>query len=79
MNCVLPEGLEPVLVCVQVVLVGGGLALSQAVYVKDGHQVVQLVVAGEGKGLPDGSLGALPITDQAVHTVAVWKFYILGL
>ena len=45
------------------------LALPQPVDVEDGHQVVQLVVSGERHGLPDGALGALAVSDQAVGAV----------
>jgi len=47
----------------------GGVALAEPVDVKHGHEVVELVEAGEGEGLPDGAFRTLPVTHQAVHTV----------
>lgn len=46
------------------------VALAQSVDVQDGHQVVQLVVGGEGHGLPHGALGELAIAQQAEDPVA---------
>lgn len=46
------------------------VALAQPVDVQDGHQVVQLVVGGEGHRLPHGALGELAIAEQAEDPVA---------
>lgn len=51
-----PEGLAALLVDVHLVLQRGRVTLAQAVDVKDGDKVVQLVDAGEGHGLPHGAL-----------------------
>lgn len=50
------EGLAALLVDVHLVLQRGRVTLAQAVDVKDGDKVVQLVDAGEGHGLPHGAL-----------------------
>lgn len=73
-----PEGLATLLVDVHLVLQGGGVALAQAVDVKNGNQVVQLVDAGEGHGLPHGALGQLPVAQHAVDTVAVQRWWVRG-
>lgn len=49
------------------------LALTQTVNVQDGHQVVQLIVGGEGHGLPHRALRQLSITQQAEHPVAAHR------
>lgn len=51
-------------------LQGHGIRLAQTVDVHDGHQVVELVVGGEGHGLPDRALRHLTIPQQAEDTVA---------
>lgn len=65
-----PKGLTAPLVLLHVVLEWRRVALTQAVDVQDGHQVVQLVVRGEGHRLPHGAFGELAITQQAEHPVA---------
>jgi len=65
-----PEGFAALAVDLHVVLQGRRLALAQPVDVHYGHQVVQLVVRGEGHGLPDGALRALAVAHHAVHAVA---------
>uniref|UniRef100_A0AAQ5XP04 Uncharacterized protein n=1 Tax=Amphiprion ocellaris TaxID=80972 RepID=A0AAQ5XP04_AMPOC len=40
---------------------------------KDGHQVIQLVVGGEGHGLPHRALRQLSIPQQAEHPIAAWR------
>ena len=69
-NGVEPKGVEPLPVHLHLVLERRGLALSESVHVHDGDQVVQLVVAGEGGGLPHAPLGALPVPHEAVDPVA---------
>ena len=50
---------------------GCGFALAQPVHIKDGHQVVQLVVPGKVHCLPDGALCRFTISNDTVHTVAL--------
>ena len=64
------ERLHPGTVDVDVVLEGGGLALSESVHVDDSNEVVKTVVASKGGSLPDTTLGTLPITHHTVDTVA---------
>lgn len=64
------ERLHPLLVDVHLMLQRGRLRLTKAVDVKDGHQVVQFVVGAEVEGLPNGTLGALSITNQTEGAVA---------
>ncbi len=64
------EGLSALLVGVKIVLQAGGLALAKTVDVKDGNQVVELVVRREGHGFPDATLRRLTVTNDAIHTVA---------
>lgn len=52
----IPKGLTTLLVDVQLVLQWGRVTLAQAVDVKNGDEVVQLVDAGEGHGLPHRAL-----------------------
>jgi hypothetical protein len=56
-------------VFVDVMPVHGLLSLSEGVHIEEEGQVTEFVVAGERGGLPDGSLGALPVPDDAVHPV----------
>ena len=42
----------------------GLLALSQAIDIDDGHQVVQPVVTGHGRGLPHRPFGAFAVSHQ---------------
>lgn len=51
-----PKGLAALLVDIHLVLQRGGVALAQAVDVKNGDKVVQLVDAREGHSLPHGAL-----------------------
>lgn len=68
-----PEGLTAPLVLLHVVLEWRRVALTQAVDVQDGHQVVQLVVRGEGHRLPHGAFGELAVAHQAEHPVAAGR------
>ena len=70
-NGVPPESLHPGTVDLHVVLEGGRLALSKTVDVKDSDEIVELVVAGKGGGLPDATLGTLPVTHHTEHSVAM--------
>ncbi|TNN60285.1 hypothetical protein EYF80_029450 [Liparis tanakae] len=65
-----PKSLTAPLVLLHMVLKWSRVALTQTVDVQDGHQVVQLVVGGEGHGLPHRALGHLSITKQAEHPIA---------
>lgn len=65
-----PEGFTAPLVLLYMVLQWSWVALTQAVDVQDGHQVVQLVVGGESHGLPHWALRELSITEQAEHSIA---------
>lgn len=66
-----PKGLGTLGVGIDVMAKRGRFTLSKAVDVHDGHHIVQLVVGGEGHGLPHRALGHLSVSQQAVHAVAV--------
>lgn len=67
-----PKGLTAGLVFLHMVLQWSRVALTQPVDVQDGHQVVQLIVGGEGHGLPHRALRQLSITQQAEHPVTAY-------
>lgn len=46
------------------------LTLTQPVHIEDGHQVVQLVLAGKMQRLPHTALGRLAVSQQTVDAVA---------
>lgn len=69
-----PKGFTALAVGLHVVPQGRRLTLSKTVDIHDGHQVVELVVGGEGHGLPHRALWALAITEHAVHTVTAWQW-----
>ena len=58
------EGLDAVLVDVEVPLVLGGPALAEAVDVEDGGEVREAVVTGLVERLPDGALGELAVAAE---------------
>lgn len=70
-----PEGLTASLVFLHVVLQGSRLTLAQPVDVQDSHQVVELVVGGEGHGLPHRALRQLSIAQQTVDSVTAHKSF----
>ena len=61
-----PEGIQPLLVDVDVVLVHRGAALAEAVDVDDRAQVVQPVEGRELRGLPHRALRGLAVAEQRV-------------
>lgn len=60
------EALEARLVHVHLVLEGGRLGLAKAINVEDNTQVIELLDARKAQSLPDGTLGTLAITNQAI-------------
>lgn len=66
----LPKSLATLLVGSHVMLQRCSLALSQAVYIQNGYQVVQAIMGSKSHGLPHGTLRALAISQQAVHSIA---------
>lgn len=66
----LPKGFTALLTDVYAVLRGQAATVSQAVHVKDGHEVVQTVVGSEGQGLPHGAFQGLAVSQEAEHPVA---------
>lgn len=67
------ESLQALFVELQVVTHLGGLGLSKTVGVEDEHQVIQVIVASEVDGLPDGAFCALSVADEAVHPEEVME------
>ena len=65
----LPKGLDPVFICFHVVFQTGGFTLSKTVNVYYCHQVVQFIVAGKRKCLPNRALCTFAISNKTIHTV----------
>ena len=63
------EGLEALLVSVEVVAKGCGLALAETVDVHNGDQVVQLMMAGQRSGFPHRAFRAFAVAEQNVCAV----------
>ena len=63
------EGFEAALIDIHVPAEGGGLALTQAVDVHDGGQIVQLAHASERGGFPDRAFGDFAVTHQNIGAV----------
>lgn len=74
----IPKGLTALLVDVHLVLQWGRITLAQAVDIKNGDEVVQLIEAGEGHGLPHGAFRQLAISQQAIDAVAANRGGTLG-
>lgn len=64
------EGLHPCTIDVYIVLKSRRLALAETIDVDDSHQVIKLVVTGEGSCLPHTPLCTLSVPHDAIHTVA---------
>lgn len=73
------KGLAALLVDVQLVLQRGRVALAQAVDIKNGDEVVQLVEAGKGHGLPHGAFRQLSVSQQAIDSVAGFVEVLAGV
>ena len=63
------ERFKPVAINADVMAERRGLALAEAVRVHDGDQIVQLVIAGERRGFPDGAFGDFAVAEQDVGVV----------
>lgn len=68
-----PKSLTAALIFLHMVLQRSWITLTQTVDVQDGHQVVQLIVGGEGHGLPHRALRQLSIPQQAEHPVTAHR------
>ena len=70
-DCIEAKSSHPISVDFHLMTQSSGLALTKTVDIQDGHEVVQLVVAGKGSRLPNTALSGLTITHHAEHTIAV--------
>lgn len=60
------KALQASTVDVHFMLEGSGLRLAEAIDVKDGHQVVELLDTSKAQGFPNAALSTLTITNKAV-------------
>ena len=63
------EGLEALLVGVEVVAERGGLALAEPVHIHHGNQIVQLVSARQRSRFPHGAFRAFAVAEQDIGAV----------
>ena len=64
-----PKSLRPSLVSIEIMFKHCGVTLSKTINIKDGAQVVKLVITCKVHGFPDRTLGRFRVTNEAEHAI----------